>query len=269
MNFDLCWWAEIIQVGLNMHLYDDIGDASSSLRGSTSSLVFDDPVAHQKWYSHQCSSFFFSVNDEHCQLLGTEEDSSDRHSSNDEDEDNLLQNAQVLEVLTLLFMEFGVEWNLFIWNFMFIEFLLVYGIFMESLVYGIFAKCPGTWRFPSSCLYYSYSLVYIISSSQVVYIIVLCPLDWFSFLVFVTGKHDYTSLLPYFTDFTEILSEYLYWILNTEYLYWILSEYLLKFCLNTLLKFANFLTQLMFYAHNELNFYLGRLTYNNFLSFLV
>ena len=36
MNFDLCWRAEInIQVGLNMHLYDDIGDASSSLRGST------------------------------------------------------------------------------------------------------------------------------------------------------------------------------------------------------------------------------------------
>ena len=29
-----------IQVGLNMHLYDDIGDASSSLRGSTSSLSF-------------------------------------------------------------------------------------------------------------------------------------------------------------------------------------------------------------------------------------
>ena len=28
---------EIIQVGLNKHLYDDIGDASSSLRGSTSS----------------------------------------------------------------------------------------------------------------------------------------------------------------------------------------------------------------------------------------
>ena len=27
-----------IQVGLNMHLYDDIGDASSSLWGSTSSL---------------------------------------------------------------------------------------------------------------------------------------------------------------------------------------------------------------------------------------
>ena len=31
--------AEIIQVGLNMHLYDDIGDASSSLRGSTSSWI--------------------------------------------------------------------------------------------------------------------------------------------------------------------------------------------------------------------------------------
>ena len=29
-----------IQVGLNMHLYDGIGDASSSLRGSTSSLIF-------------------------------------------------------------------------------------------------------------------------------------------------------------------------------------------------------------------------------------
>ena len=28
-----------IQVGLNMHLYDDIGDASSSLRGLTSSLM--------------------------------------------------------------------------------------------------------------------------------------------------------------------------------------------------------------------------------------
>ena len=28
-----------IQVGLNMHLYDDIGDASSYVRGSTSSLI--------------------------------------------------------------------------------------------------------------------------------------------------------------------------------------------------------------------------------------
>ena len=39
LYFNLCWRAEIIQVGLNMHLYDDIGDASSSLWGSTSSLV--------------------------------------------------------------------------------------------------------------------------------------------------------------------------------------------------------------------------------------
>ena len=39
LYFDLCQRAEkIIQVGLNMHLYDDIGDASSSLRGSTSSF---------------------------------------------------------------------------------------------------------------------------------------------------------------------------------------------------------------------------------------
>ena len=38
LYFDLCWRAKIIQVGLNMHLYVDIGDASSSLWGSTSSL---------------------------------------------------------------------------------------------------------------------------------------------------------------------------------------------------------------------------------------
>ena len=38
IEFDLCWRAEIIQVGLNMHLYVDIGDASSSLWGSTSSF---------------------------------------------------------------------------------------------------------------------------------------------------------------------------------------------------------------------------------------
>ena len=37
--FDLCQRAEVIQVGLNKHLYDDIGDASSSLPGSTSSLL--------------------------------------------------------------------------------------------------------------------------------------------------------------------------------------------------------------------------------------
>ena len=42
LYIDLCWRAEIIQVGLNMHLYVDIGDASSSLWGSTSSfeLIF-------------------------------------------------------------------------------------------------------------------------------------------------------------------------------------------------------------------------------------
>ena len=44
LNLDLCRRAEIIRVGLNMHLYDDIGDASSSLRGSTSSL-FLHPVS--------------------------------------------------------------------------------------------------------------------------------------------------------------------------------------------------------------------------------
>ena len=46
LNFDLyfylCQRAEIIQVSLNMHLYDDIGDASFSLRGSTSSYTYFD-----------------------------------------------------------------------------------------------------------------------------------------------------------------------------------------------------------------------------------
>ena len=38
-NFNLCWRAEInIHVGLNMYLYDDIGDALLSLRGLTSSF---------------------------------------------------------------------------------------------------------------------------------------------------------------------------------------------------------------------------------------
>ena len=42
LNFDLWWRAEInIQVGLNMNLYDYIGDASSLLRGSTSSFFFN------------------------------------------------------------------------------------------------------------------------------------------------------------------------------------------------------------------------------------
>ena len=41
LYFDLCWRAEInIQVSRNMHLYVDIGDASSSLWGSTSSYYF-------------------------------------------------------------------------------------------------------------------------------------------------------------------------------------------------------------------------------------
>ena len=39
LYFDLCQRAEVIHVGLNMHLYDDIRDASSSLRGSTSSYA--------------------------------------------------------------------------------------------------------------------------------------------------------------------------------------------------------------------------------------
>ena len=40
-----------IQVGLNMHPYDDIGDASSSLRGSTSSVKLN--------CKHFFSAFFF------------------------------------------------------------------------------------------------------------------------------------------------------------------------------------------------------------------
>ena len=40
LYFDLCWRAEILQVGLNMHLYVDIRDASSSLWGSTSSFIY-------------------------------------------------------------------------------------------------------------------------------------------------------------------------------------------------------------------------------------
>ena len=37
LYLDLCLRAEIVQVGFNMNIYDDIGDASSSLRGLTSS----------------------------------------------------------------------------------------------------------------------------------------------------------------------------------------------------------------------------------------
>ena len=49
LYFDLCWRAEIIQVGLNMHLYVDIGDASSSLWGSTSSFFFSKKFKIEFW----------------------------------------------------------------------------------------------------------------------------------------------------------------------------------------------------------------------------
>ena len=47
-----------IQVGLNMHLYDDIGDASSSLRGSTSIFIM-----LAVWYrsNYRCILFFVSI----------------------------------------------------------------------------------------------------------------------------------------------------------------------------------------------------------------
>ena len=49
-----------------------------------------------------CNLLLYVVNDEHCQLLGTEEDSSDKHSSNDDEEDQeLLTHAQVRETVTL------------------------------------------------------------------------------------------------------------------------------------------------------------------------
>ena len=44
LHFDLCWRAEIIQVGLNMHLCVGIGDASSSLWGWTSSRYLHVPL---------------------------------------------------------------------------------------------------------------------------------------------------------------------------------------------------------------------------------
>ena len=50
LYFDLCQRAEIIQVGLNMYLYVDIGDASSSFRGSTSSN--DNNIAFVSIESH-------------------------------------------------------------------------------------------------------------------------------------------------------------------------------------------------------------------------
>ena len=39
VHIDCCYHSINIQAGLNMHLYDDIGDASSSLRVSTSSYI--------------------------------------------------------------------------------------------------------------------------------------------------------------------------------------------------------------------------------------
>ena len=55
LYFDLCWRAEIIQVGLNMHLYVDIGDASSSLWGSTFSC-FLVTFRYYKYLSWLCRS---------------------------------------------------------------------------------------------------------------------------------------------------------------------------------------------------------------------
>ena len=57
LYFDLCWRAEInIQVGLNMHLYVDIGDASSSLWGSTSSYA--SPTSGEAYRDRQLTTNF-------------------------------------------------------------------------------------------------------------------------------------------------------------------------------------------------------------------
>ena len=56
LYFKLCWRSEIIQVGLNMHLYDDIGDASSSLWGSTSSYLC--PTCFRDWWTPLPVSYF-------------------------------------------------------------------------------------------------------------------------------------------------------------------------------------------------------------------
>ena len=63
-----------IQVGLNMHLYDDIGDASLSLRGSTSSLksllyllIFCSFILSVFFFfSNAAILFFFSLILSHC-----------------------------------------------------------------------------------------------------------------------------------------------------------------------------------------------------------
>ena len=59
LNFDLCQRAEVIREGLNMHLYDDIGDASSSLRGSTSSLSGDISAPDMFPWAHASVCLYF------------------------------------------------------------------------------------------------------------------------------------------------------------------------------------------------------------------
>ena len=56
LYFDLCWRAEIIQVGLNMHIYVDIGDASSSLWGSTSSLTVWNILVQTSKFTQCCTA---------------------------------------------------------------------------------------------------------------------------------------------------------------------------------------------------------------------
>ena len=50
-----------IQVPFNLHLYDDIGDASSSLRGSTSSRFFQLDSYHVKIYLFSLNLVFFAT----------------------------------------------------------------------------------------------------------------------------------------------------------------------------------------------------------------
>ena len=62
LYFDLCQRDEIIQVGLNKHLYDNFGDASSSLRGSTSSLNVElVPKLHTHNKKNSTTLCFFRV----------------------------------------------------------------------------------------------------------------------------------------------------------------------------------------------------------------
>ena len=73
LYFDLCQRADInIQVGLNMHLFDDTGDASSSLRGSTSSFIKLFIAEHSTF--ERCTFIFLeyaqmnSTNSSYCHL---------------------------------------------------------------------------------------------------------------------------------------------------------------------------------------------------------